>query len=254
MNRLAALGRERLAAAALVVGAVAFAATGLARLIGEHDLGVLTLPLALLAADLFIAGALVTRWYTIRPVAQGLAIFGALVHALVLLRSGPWWIRGWSGLLTAAHVYALALFFAMSAQEYSEDDEDGYDDEPERWAEPDQPAAPTEQPTEQPAEQPAELAPEQPPETPAEVADETPADQPAPIDRPAEVAAVDEIPAEVAHETPADEIPTDQSPDENPADEIPTDQSPDETPADDGGADAPKPATVGRSGPPHGQE
>ena len=244
MNRLAALGRERLAAVALVVGAMAFTATGLARLIGEHDLGVLTLPLALLAADLFIAGALVTRWYTIRPVAQGLAIFGALVHALVLLRSGPWWIRGWSGLLTAAHVYALALFFAMSAQEYSEDDEDGYDDEPERWAEPDQPAAPAEQPaeqpTEQPAEQPAELAPEQPPETPAEVADETPADQPAPIDRPAEVAAVDEIPAEVA--------------DENPADEIPTDQSPDETPADDGGADAPKPAAVGRSGPPHSQE
>jgi len=222
VNRLAALGRERLAAVALVVGAMAFTATGLARLIGEHELGVLTLPLALLAADLFIAGALVTRWYAIRPVAQGLAIFGALVHALVLLRSGPWWIRGWSGLLTAAHVYALMLFFAMSAQEYSEDDEDGYDDEPERRAESDQPT-----------EQPAELA-EVADEIPAEVAGETRADQPAPLDRLVEVA--EETRAEVA--------------DEIPAGEIPTDHSPDEAPGDDEGADAPKPATVGRSGPP----
>ncbi|MDT7678328.1 MAG: hypothetical protein QOD82_6230, partial [Pseudonocardiales bacterium] len=102
MNRLAALGRERLAAGVLIIGAVAFAGTGMVRLFREGGVEVLTLPLALLAADLLIAGALVTRWYAIRPVAQGLAIFGAVVHLLVLLRSGAWWIRGWSALLAAA--------------------------------------------------------------------------------------------------------------------------------------------------------
>ncbi|MDT7635542.1 MAG: hypothetical protein QOI50_7472, partial [Pseudonocardiales bacterium] len=125
MNRLAALGRERLAAGVLIIGAVAFAGTGMVRLFREGGIEVLTLPLALLAADLLIAGALVTRWYAIRPVAQGLAIFGAVVHLLVLLRSGAWWIRGWSALLAAAHIYALVLFFALSAQEqYDDEDED----------------------------------------------------------------------------------------------------------------------------------
>jgi len=124
VNRLAALGRERLAAGVLVIGAVVFTATGVIRLLREGGIEVLTLPLALLAADLVIAGALVTRWYAIRPVAQGLAIFGALVHVLVLLRSGPWMIRGWSALLAAAHICALVLFFALSAHEQYDDDDD----------------------------------------------------------------------------------------------------------------------------------
>lgn len=124
MNRLVALGRERLAAGVLVIGAVVFTATGVARLLRAGGVEVLTLPLALLAADLVIAGALITRWYAIRPVAQGLAIFGALVHVLVLLRSGPWLIRGWSALLAAAHICALVLFFALSAHEQYDDDDD----------------------------------------------------------------------------------------------------------------------------------
>jgi len=124
VNRLVALGRERLAAGVLVIGAVVFTATGVARLLRAGGVEVLTLPLALLAADLVIAGALITRWYAIRPVAQGLAIFGALVHVLVLLRSGPWLIRGWSALLAAAHICALVLFFALSAHEQYDDDDD----------------------------------------------------------------------------------------------------------------------------------
>ena len=128
MNRLAALGRERLAAWALVLGAVVFTAIEVARLHRSSGLEVLTLLLALLAADLVIAGALVTRWYAVRPVAQGLAIFGALVHVLVLLRSGPWLVRGWSALLAVAHLYALVLFFALSAHEQYEDDEDDDED------------------------------------------------------------------------------------------------------------------------------
>ena len=55
-QRLAALGRERLAAGVLVIGAVVFTATGVIRLLREGGIEVLTLPLALLAADLVIAG------------------------------------------------------------------------------------------------------------------------------------------------------------------------------------------------------
>jgi hypothetical protein len=140
VNRLASLGRERLAAGVLVIGAVVFTATGVTRLLRAGGVEVLTLPLALLAADLVIAGALITRWYAIRPVAQGLAIFGALVHVLVLLRSGPWLIRGWSALLAAAHICALVLFFALSAHEqYDDDDEndDSADDDGDPDADPD---------------------------------------------------------------------------------------------------------------------
>jgi hypothetical protein len=130
VNRLAALGRERLVAGALVIGAVVFTAIEAVRLLGSGGIEVLTLLLALLAADLVIAGALVTRWYAVRPVAQGLAIFGALVHVLVLLRSGPWLIRGWSALLAAAHICALVLFFALSAHEqYDDEDEEDVVDE-----------------------------------------------------------------------------------------------------------------------------
>jgi hypothetical protein len=118
--------RVRLVAMALVLGAVGFAATGAVRAITVASAGNsadrVTLPLALLVADLIIAGALVTRWYSVRPVAQGLAIFGVLVHVLVLLRSGGWWIRGWSAMLSVAHGYALMLFFAFSVEE--RDDED----------------------------------------------------------------------------------------------------------------------------------
>jgi hypothetical protein len=128
VNRLAGLGRDGLVALVLLLGAVAFTGTGVARLVSHGNPEALTLPLALLAADLLIAGALVTRWYAIRPVAQGLAIFGALVHVLVLLRSGPWWIRGWSALLAAAHIYALLLFFALSAREQYDDELDDEDD------------------------------------------------------------------------------------------------------------------------------
>lgn len=137
MNAQAALGRERLAAGVLVIGAVVFTATGVARLLRAGGVEVLTLPLALLAADLVIAGALITRWYAIRPVAQGLAIFGALVHVLVLLRSGPWLIRGWSALLAAAHICALVLFFALSAHEQYDDDDDENDDSADDVGDPD---------------------------------------------------------------------------------------------------------------------
>jgi hypothetical protein len=117
MTRTPVPGRVRYAAGALVVLAVLFVCLGVVRMPHVHGGELLSLQLALLVADLVIVSALVTGWYPVRPVAQGLAIFGALVHLLVLLRSGPVMLRGCSALLAAAHVYALVLLFQMSAQE-----------------------------------------------------------------------------------------------------------------------------------------
>jgi hypothetical protein len=140
----AAPRRVRLVALVLVLGAVGFAVTGVVRMFVDASPGgkadMVTLPLALLVADLIIAGALVTGWYSVRPVAQGLAIFGALVHVLVLLRSGGWWIRGWSALLSVAHVYALLLFFAFTAEE-RDDELDELEDEDELDGERSRPTA-----------------------------------------------------------------------------------------------------------------
>jgi hypothetical protein len=117
VSRLPGSSAQRVASALLVGLAVLFVGVGALRLATEGGVDVLTLPLVLLVTDLFIAAVLLSGWYPVRPVAQGLAIFGALVHLLVLLRSGPWWLRGSSALLTVAHGYALVLLFQLSVRE-----------------------------------------------------------------------------------------------------------------------------------------
>jgi hypothetical protein len=117
LSRLPGISAQRLASALLVGLAVLFVGVGAPRLATEGGVDVLTLPLVLLVTDLFIAAVLLSGWYPVRPVAQGLAIFGALVHLLVLLRGGPWWLRGCSALLAVAHGYALVLLFQLSIRE-----------------------------------------------------------------------------------------------------------------------------------------
>ena len=118
-----ATGRERVAAGVLVGAAVLFVGFAIPRAAAVGFFDALTLPLVLLASDLVIAAAVVTWWYPLRPVAQGLAVFGILVHALVMLRSGPVWTRGCSGVLLLAHSWALVQLFLMTAAE-----DDDYDD------------------------------------------------------------------------------------------------------------------------------
>ena len=121
----------RYAAFVLLGLALVFLGLGFVRVLHPHGEGVPALALALLAADVVIASALLSGWYPVRPVAQGLAIFGALVHLLVLLRSGPILLRGCSGLLAATHGYALVMLFQLSTDEYAEEhDDDHRDDEP----------------------------------------------------------------------------------------------------------------------------
>jgi hypothetical protein len=117
VSRLPGSSAQRVASATLVGLAVLFVGFGALRLATEGGIDVLTLPLVLLVTDLFIAAVLLSGWYPVRPVAQALAIFGALVHLLVLLRSGPWWLRGSSALLAVAHGYALVLLFQLSVRE-----------------------------------------------------------------------------------------------------------------------------------------
>jgi hypothetical protein len=117
--------RERVAAGVVLGGAVLFVAFALPRVGTAGLLGALTLPAVALAADLVLAAALLTGWYPIRPVAQGLAVFGLLLHLMVALRGGPVWGRGLSALLAVAHVWALVLLFLLTAREQEEDEEDG---------------------------------------------------------------------------------------------------------------------------------
>ncbi|HTK65701.1 MAG TPA: hypothetical protein VL595_25185 [Pseudonocardia sp.] len=141
-----ATGREKFGAGVLVGAAVLFVGFAVPRAAVVGFLGAMTLPLVLLAADVVIAAAVVTWWYPLRPAAQGLAVFGILVHALVMLRSGPVWTRGCSGVLLLTHSWALVQLFLMTAAE-----DDGPDDGPDDGAEgerqmlgPDRPGAPPE--------------------------------------------------------------------------------------------------------------
>lgn len=125
MIDLPATGRERVAVGVLVAAAVLFVGFAIPRTAVAGFFGALTLPLVLFAADLVIASAVLTRWYPLRPVAQGLAVFGILVHALVMLRSGPFWTRGCSGVLLLAHSWALVQLFMITAGEDDDAEEDG---------------------------------------------------------------------------------------------------------------------------------
>jgi len=124
-----ATGREKIAAGVLVGAAVLFVGFAIPRAAAVGFFGALTLPLVLLAADLVIAAAVVTWWYPLRPAAQGLAVFGILVHALVMLRSGPLWTRGCSGVLLLLHSWALVQLFMMTAAEDDGPEDDGPEDD-----------------------------------------------------------------------------------------------------------------------------
>jgi hypothetical protein len=217
---------ERFAAGALVGGVIVFALITVVLLRvggGWVRAEMLTLLFALLAADLLIAVALLTGWYPVRPVAQGLAIFGAVVYLFVLLRSGPWWMRGWSGLLAAAHVYALVLLFALGSRERYDDEDD--EDEADRPDEPgvaapavEEPGATMSAPEDEPIEVPAPGPAGEPEPEPPAVSTEVPALEP----EPAEVSASEPEPAEVSA--------SDPEPAEVPA----SDPEPAEVPASDG--------------------
>jgi hypothetical protein len=119
-------GGDRAVAGVLGVGAVLFVGFAATRVGSAGFVAALSLPLVLLAAALIVAAAVLTRWYPIRPVAQGLAVFGLLVHALVALRGGPVWTRGCSAVLAVVHGWALIRLFLITAAE--EDDSDDCDD------------------------------------------------------------------------------------------------------------------------------
>jgi hypothetical protein len=117
VTRPPALSRATFACVALVGLAVVFAGAGVFRMLHDGGVKALTLPLALLASDLIIAGSVLSRWQLVRPFAQGLAIFGLLVHLLVLLHSGPVGLRTCAGLLALLHAEALVLLFQLTWRE-----------------------------------------------------------------------------------------------------------------------------------------
>ncbi|MGQ0479775.1 MAG: hypothetical protein ACT4O0_01905 [Pseudonocardia sp.] len=123
-------GGDRAVAGVLGVGAVLFVGFAATRVGSAGFVAALSLPLVLLAAALIVAAAVLTRWYPIRPVAQGLAVFGLLVHALVALRGGPVWTRGCSAVLAVVHGWALIRLFLITAAEEDDSDDRTVVDEP----------------------------------------------------------------------------------------------------------------------------
>lgn len=124
MIDLPAPRRDRVVAGVLVGAAVLFVAVWIPRTSSVGFAGALTVPLVLLLADLVIAAALLTRWYPVRPVAQGLAAFGVLVHVLVALRSGPPVARGCAAVLAVAHAWlGVSLIMLTAAEDEAAEDE-----------------------------------------------------------------------------------------------------------------------------------
>jgi hypothetical protein len=219
-----ASGRERVAAGVLVGAAVLFVGFAIPRAAVVGFFGALTLPLVLLAADLVIAAAVVTWWYPIRPAAQGLAVFGILVHALVMLRGGPIWTRGCSGVLLLVHSWALLRLFLMTAAEDDLDDDADHDSDDAGEGRPDFGLPPRAAPGQQ-----AGLV-------------ETPVTQVVEVAAPAEPDGVDQLTEEPAR----DASPAAEPADDEPADDKPADDKPaDDKPADGERADE-EPGTHGR--------
>lgn len=119
---------ERLAVGVLVGLAAVFVVVWIPRASTVGFAGALTVPLVLLMADLLIAVALLTHWYPVRPVAQGLAVFGFLVHVLLALRNGPMVARGCAGVLALVHVWFLVSLIMLTTTENDTDGTDSPDD------------------------------------------------------------------------------------------------------------------------------
>jgi hypothetical protein len=97
-------------------GALAFALMGLVQWQVEGDSVLIKFPVIVAALGLLAVGGLVTRLRPARLTAA--CVFGlvALVHLLAVLNDVPVWIRVASGVLSAAHVFAVVLLNTRPAR------------------------------------------------------------------------------------------------------------------------------------------
>ncbi|WP_132120030.1 hypothetical protein [Actinocrispum wychmicini] len=105
----------RIATGVVALGALVFVAVALAR--GADTLK-LPVGAAILAAAVCVG--LVVRLRFVRVIAIGAVFVLAVVHLLIAMSDGPWWVRLVSGVLTAGYVYCAVLLNTLPARQYLE--------------------------------------------------------------------------------------------------------------------------------------
>jgi hypothetical protein len=105
----------RVAIGIIGAGAVIFLIVAMAR-----GVDTLRLPIGAFVVAIAVALGLAARLRFARTVTVVVVMVLALLHVLVALSNGPWWVRAISGLLTAAYVYVAVLVNTAPAREYLE--------------------------------------------------------------------------------------------------------------------------------------
>ncbi|SDM89192.1 hypothetical protein [Allokutzneria albata] len=95
--------------ACLVGAELVFLGAGVLRWAAEGGADLLVLPTVLLVLVLVAAASLLTRIRIAKAGATAVAVFAALLHLLIVLGDGPGLARIVSGIVGAAHVYAVVL-------------------------------------------------------------------------------------------------------------------------------------------------
>ena len=104
-----------MSAGVIALGALVFVAVALA-----WDQQALRLPIGAGILAVAVCVGLVLRLRFARTVTMIVMGLFALVHLLIALDGGPWWIRLVSGLLCAAYIYVAVLVNTEPARHYLE--------------------------------------------------------------------------------------------------------------------------------------
>ncbi|NUT50910.1 MAG: hypothetical protein HOV94_26930 [Saccharothrix sp.] len=97
-------------------GALVFVLMGLIQWQVEDDPTWIKFPLIVGVLELLAVGGLVARFRPARLTAAFVFGLVALIHLLAVLNQGPVWIRVVSGLLSAAHVFAVVMLNTKPAR------------------------------------------------------------------------------------------------------------------------------------------
>ncbi|WP_433263611.1 hypothetical protein ACQPZF_32695 [Actinosynnema sp. CS-041913] len=106
----------RLAALIGAAGGLLFVLEGLIRWQLDGDGAVVKFPLIVLVLELLAVGGLLARFRPARLTAAFVYGLVGLIHLLAVLNQGPVWVRLLSGVLSAAHIFAVVLLNTRPAR------------------------------------------------------------------------------------------------------------------------------------------
>lgn len=105
--------------AALIGGiGVAFALVALLRLLGAASAASTVTPLVSAVFGVLVAVGLLAGKPAARVAGLAVLVLFAMLHALITLSDGPWWVRVFSGLATAGYLYAGVLLNTRPARDH----------------------------------------------------------------------------------------------------------------------------------------